>query len=182
MSRRSHVAEHLDVAAFAADAAELSGQWPLPDLPRLAEDQPAESPAARQSVSWTVRGERRAVAGAEPETWLHLQAQAVVQRECQRCLAPVDIALEVNRPIRFVSDEETAAALDSELDEDVLVLEPSLDLRRLVEDELLLALPIVPRHEVCPEPLPLPEEDADEAAAENPFAALAALRRTGSGH
>jgi uncharacterized protein len=36
----------------------------------------------------------------------------------------------------------------------VLALEPALDLKELVEDELLLALPLVPRHEVCPEPLP----------------------------
>lgn len=181
MSRRSHVAEHLDVAAFAADAGELSGQWALAALPRLAADQPAESPPA-SPVRWWVRGERRGLAGGHAETWLHLKAQVVVQRECQRCLAPVGVALEVDRPFRFVSDEETAAALDAEMEEDVLALEPVLDLRHLVEDELLLALPIVPRHEVCPEPLPLPDADLDEPAVENPFAALAALRRTDSGH
>ena len=58
----------------------------------------------------------------------------------------------------------------------MLALEPALDLQSLVEDELLLALPLVPRHEVCPEPLPLEPEPAAPAAA-HPFAALAALKR-----
>jgi uncharacterized protein len=52
----------------------------------------------------------------------------------------------------------------------------------LIEDELLLALPIIARHEVCPQPLPAMVSD-DAAAASlqdapaNPFAALARLKR-----
>ena len=41
-----------------------------------------------------------------------------------------------------------------------------MDLRELVEDELLLGLPLVPRHEDCPQPLPVPirlEDDTDDA-------------------
>ncbi len=62
----------------------------------------------------------------------------------------------------------------------MLALTRALDLRELIEDELLLALPIVPRHEVCPVPLVAPA-DAAELVEEkpNPFAALAALKRSG---
>ncbi len=61
-----------------------------------------------------------------------------------------------NGGIVFVAGgEEAAAALDAESDDDVLALESSLDLHALVEDELLLALPLVPRHDECPEPLPV---------------------------
>jgi len=44
---------------------------------------------------------------------------------------------------------------------------------------LLLALPLVPRHEVCPEPLVVPSaaEATDGDDAPNPFAVLAALKR-----
>jgi uncharacterized protein len=47
-----------------------------------------------------------------------------------------------------------------------------------VEDELILALPLVPRHDACPQPLAAPAT-AEEPLAErpNPFAALAALKR-----
>jgi uncharacterized protein len=56
----------------------------------------------------------------------------------------------------------------------------SLDLVSLVEDELLLALPLVPRHEVCPQPLPMSHgDDVQEEPAPNPFAALAVLKRGG---
>ena len=73
-----------------------------------------------------------------------------------------------------------AARLDEEGDEDVLALTRALDLPALVEDELILALPLVPRHEVCPQDVPLEAVDEGfEAAGErpNPFAALAALKK-----
>ena len=87
--------------------------------------------------------------------------------------------LEAERRIYFVEGEDAAAALDAENEDDVLALTPTLDLQALVEDELLLALPLVPRHEVCPEPLPraLVEDDPAREAADHPFAALAALKQ-----
>mgnify|MGYP003353005379 CR=1 FL=1 len=80
-------------------------------------------------------------------------------------------------------DEQQAAELDAELEDDVLSLERSIDLRELVEDELLLALPLVPRHAECPEPLPLPDDEAPADVPEQPrpFAALAALKGKTSG-
>jgi uncharacterized protein len=48
-----------------------------------------------------------------------------------------------------------------------------------VEDELLLALPIVPMHERCPMPLPMAADEApatEETDRPHPFAALAALK------
>jgi uncharacterized protein len=90
------------------------------------------------------------------------------------------VPLQVDRRLFFVEGEDAAAALDTDSEDDVLTLEPAIDLRALIEDELLLALPLVPRHEVCPEPLPLQGEEA-APAAEHPFAALAALKgRPGS--
>ena len=78
-------------------------------------------------------------------------------------------------------DEATAAELDADSDEDVLVLSRSFDLREWVEDELLLALPIVPLHDPeCPAPLPLPADELPEAVAEegrpSPFAVLQSLK------
>ena len=60
---------------------------------------------------------------------------------------PVDVPLDVERSFRFVADEATAEALDEECDEDLLALGREFDLRELIEDELLMALPVVPRHE-----------------------------------
>jgi uncharacterized protein len=172
----------LDVAALAAARGELAGEWPLAALDRLAGSVlgtvPEDSP-----IHWQAEGDQRPVTGGEPEIWLHLTAQACVNMRCQRCLGALAVPLDLDRWVRFVRDAEQAEALDAELEDDVLELQRYMDLRELVEDELLLALPLVPRHEACPQPLPL-GHSADaappaEAAPErpHPFAALAQLKK-----
>jgi uncharacterized protein len=177
MATRAHDPRRLDVAVFAANALRLEGQWPLAGFTRVLADQPADAPPAAGDVAWRVQGERRAVPGSEPEIWLHLEASARVYRTCQRCLRPVEVALHVDRRLRFVADENLAAELDADSDDDVLVLERALDLHDLVEDELLLALPMVPRHDRCPQPLPTPGDEAEPPGeAPHPFAVLAGWR------
>lgn len=170
-------ARRLDLLRLADDAAALDGHWPLTDLSRLISD---AAPAGDGQVHWRVEGARRAMAGGAPDPLLQLQARATVRLTCQRCLQPVDVTLEVACSFRFVADEAEAERLDEEADdEDVLALPPRgrLDLLPLVEDELILAVPLVPRHETCPEPLPLPEDTLEAPAEEHPFAALAALKQ-----
>ncbi len=170
----------LDVAAAAADALALEGRWPLVGFERLLE-------AATQDgvVVWSATGQLRHVPGGEPQTWLHLAAKARVWRDCQRCLHPVALDLEVARALRFVANEATAEALDAESEDDVLALPRWLDLHELVEDELLLALPLVPMHTHCPEAprMSAGVEALESAAADapRPFAALAGLKRGAKG-
>lgn len=168
----------LDVAAFAEAGATLSGVTPLQDFPRLAADVAGASPDA--SVQWQARGERRPGATGAPVAWLHLAADALVPLVCQRCLAPVETALVVDRWFRFAADEETAALEDEDAEEDVLAISRDFDLQALLEDELLMEIPVTPRHEVCPQAPSLSAVDADFEASEeakpNPFAVLGTLR------
>jgi uncharacterized protein len=172
---------HLDVEAFAAEAGELQGAWPLASLDRLADAaHPDARPGPSDAAGWAARGESRPVRGAPQQTWLHLSAHAQLALVCQRCLGPLPTRLATERSFLFVADEAVAAELDADHEDDVLALTRSLDLRSLVEDELLLALPLVPRHDVCPEPLPMADDaDASEPERAHPFAALAALKRSG---
>lgn len=177
MKPRPHDPLRLDVAALAAEASELSGAWPTADLPRLSDSQTAPQDGLAAAVTWLARGELRKVTGSEPEIWLHLRADARVWLTCQRCLQPFEQALSIDTAVRFVRDEAEAEALDAEVEEDVLALPRSLDLRGLVEDELLLALPLVPRHARCPQPLPLPSDSqASDEPRVNPFAVLQSLK------
>lgn len=164
----------LELFRFAEAGGRLDGTWPAASFERLAADAPPVG-----EVRWAARGERKPVAGGAPETWLSLEASATVRLECQRCLQAMLHPLAVVRRLRFVTDEAEAARLDEESEDDVLALPPRgrLDLLPLVEDELILALPIVPRHDTCPDPLVLPADAAGEASPEHPFAALAALKR-----
>jgi uncharacterized protein len=170
----------LDVVRFAAAGAELDGTLGAPALRRLTEDAPLVDDAV---VRWALRGEQRRSGAAEPQNWLHLQASVDVVLTCQRCLQPLRQALVVERDLRFVADEAEAERLDEDSDDDVLALPGrGLDVPALVEDELILALPLVPRHERCPKPLPgsapeaAPDAGLTAPATRRPFEVLRALR------
>ncbi|HEY6087881.1 MAG TPA: YceD family protein, partial [Burkholderiaceae bacterium] len=172
-----------DVASAAAESLSLEGRWPLAGFERLVEGASEGSDGGDRDgeARWSALAQQRPVAGGEPEIWLHLMAQARVWRDCQRCLQPVAIELDVARALRFVADEATAEALDAESEDDVLALPRWLDLHTLVEDELLLALPLVPMHAECPAPPNMTVGDISENDAvpplPHPFAALAGLKR-----
>ena len=116
MSARSRDPLRLDVEPFAREAGELEGHWPLGQLQRLAESAHAEArPAESDSVHWQARGELRPVRGAPPRPWLHVSAQTSLNLQCQRCLQPMAVPLDVSRSFCFVHGETTAAELDAEL-------------------------------------------------------------------
>jgi uncharacterized protein len=173
----------LATAALCREGETLLGAWPLAQLPRLSAGL-FDAPAADERVSWQARFGQDTTVGSAPQPWLELEARTHVTLQCQRCLQALQEPLTMQRRFLFVGSEAEAEELDADSDDDHLVLLPRLDLLLLVEDELILELPLVPRHEgVCPEPLPFPgaadaaEEPADERP--NPFAALAALRKPG---
>jgi uncharacterized protein len=166
---------HLDVAKMAESGETLAALTPLTDLPRLCEAAAPEAPpTAADTLDWHARGESRQV-GGEAQVWLHIEAAARLHLTCQRCLQPAELRLQAQRSFRFVNDEAQAEALDADSEEDILALSPDFDLLALLEDEMLLAITLVPAHEHCPQPLIAPKEPPEEEKP-NPFAALAALK------
>lgn len=155
-------------------------------MPRLAEH-PGGAVEGESAVRWAVEGTQVSRAGQTPAIWLHVKAQAAIARTCQRCMHPMLVELAVDQRIRFVEGEDAAARLDAEVEEDVLPLQAAINLAELIEDELLLALPVIPKHDRCPEAWPglgaaeASPPDVDDAR-DNPFAVLAALKRPPQGH
>ena len=168
----------LDVAAFAQAKASLSAHDSIQKYERLAQE--LRAPEADLTIDWQADGEQRSAVDGSRRPALHLRAQATLPLTCQRCMGEVRVPLAVDRHFVFVPDEDTAAALDDESDDDVLAIAPDFNLQALIEDEVLMALPLVPRHEVCPHPVRLgaQTDDFDSAgdAKRQPFAALAALK------
>jgi uncharacterized protein len=172
-----HSPHAVDVAMLCREGLSLQGQWSLAAMPRLVSSLAATP--ADALAPWQAQASLKAVTGGAAEMWLHLRASATVLLQCQRCLQDMTQALVVDRRIRFVRSEAEAARLDEESEDDVLALQPRLDLQALFEDELILSLPLVPRHELCPKPLLAPSAPDDAAltdVAPHPFAALAALK------
>lgn len=178
---KSFAPRRTDVAALASRGEVLQGRTPLKDMPRLCDAGDDRDGA----VEWSVSASQLSRPGGEAVIGMDLDAATVVQRACQRCLEPLRVALHVSRRLHFVRGEEEAARLDAESDDDFLALQPALDLVELIEDELLLALPIVPRHDHCIDlgGLGAAGELSDDApsAAPNPFAALAGLKLRSGG-
>lgn len=177
-----YVPERLDVRALARAGDRLQGQTSVDRCERLLAELASQQDAV-PSIQWAAQGEWRERLGGAGQCWLHLTAQVHLPLVCQRCMGPVMMLLQVERSFRFVADESTAEREDEEAEEDVLVQSPQFDLIGLIEDELLMALPLVPRHEPdCPAPVQLSAQDAgfEQAQSEgrpHPFAALAQLKR-----
>lgn len=172
-------ATRLEVRNFAQADGHLHGEAPLSDFKRLAADALAIT-GEQPLVHWEAEGELVEETGGAGHVWLHLSAEVELPMTCQRCLTEAHIPLYVDRSFRFVTDEATAELEDDDSDEDVLAMSSEFNLLELIEDELLMALPMVPMHEVCPVDVKLESatQDFDDSPVEktNPFAALASLR------
>ena len=166
----------LDVKAFAKAQMHLEGEIPVVELERLAADCVGELTG---HVAWSAQGAIEPDASGKDAIWLHLEAKAAVPLTCQRCLHPVPVELLIEQDFRFVADEATALAEDDESDEDLLVLEDHFDVLALIEDELLMAMPLVPMHPTCLSERAPTSKEEEAILAEvkpNPFAVLASLK------
>lgn len=172
---------HLDMGAFAQASAQIQGEQALNRWPRLLQEQWGDAPGEAEAVRWLLQGQMTPVTGAAPQVGLTVRAEVNLRMQCQRCLTPVLMPILAERDFVFVADEATAEAMDEDSEADVLVISRDFDALALIEDELILSLPLVPRHAVCPETLPDAAADADFASASeqpHPFAKLAALKKT----
>lgn len=165
--------------AFAQEGQALVERTPLLNLERLAQELHGLEPDL--AVIWQAKAELRPRTGAEDDVWLHLDARSTLPLTCQRCMGAVPVPVEIDQWYRFVADEDIAMAEDDQSEEDLLVMTPQFDLLAVLEDELLMALPLVPMHETCPV-VPVfsageGELTQQEEARPHPFAALEQLKK-----
>lgn len=105
---------------------------------------------------------------------------AELQLCCQRCMQPMSLLVDVGFALSLVEGLREAETLPEEY-EPLLLEERLLRPMDLVEDELILAIPPVPRHEAaeCGVDLKAYRETAqtvEPTQRENPFAALKQLK------
>ncbi|HUE94926.1 YceD family protein [Pseudomonas sp.] len=163
---------HVDPRKLADRGATLEGDLLLADLPRLCEPL-ADNQGVVRAKFFFERDERNAVV-------IHSELVVEVKMVCQRCLDLV--VLPIHSECDYAVVKEGANTQSVPQGYDVLELgEDPLDLLALVEEELLLALPIVPAHDPkdCQQPAGLdePEPSEDEVTRSNPFNVLAQLKR-----
>ena len=154
----------------------LRGQAPLPGFSRLLSGLP-EQPGGR-AVDWELTGELDSLG----RRYLAVQASVVVSLECQRCLGMFDLPLQVSNRVQLVESEAELEAEDPAQDDpdtpDLVLGSAHFDVHEFVEDELILALPYVPKHDVCPSlPKVLETAEGSDTGRPSPFAVLAELKK-----
>lgn len=158
---------------LARQGAKLRGLLPLAHMQRLAEYLCGAAGDAEVALDFGL--------GEGGVGFLRGQARATLAMTCQRCLEPMDLEVEASFMFGLVESEGEAERVSEEY-EPLTVGETPLRLAELVEDELILALPIVALHDqlICPAAGRLGTAEAnvgDESGGSNPFAVLEQLKR-----
>ena len=166
---QTHLLDPFDPWKLAAAGGHLQGAVRLEHMPRL--NSLLAATAGRVAVTL------EADIDAQHIAFLTGHLEAAVMVVCQRCLAPMLLPLNVPFRLGLVRSEAQAARLPEEY-EPLLVPEDGLTTFAWVEDELILALPLVPLHSdlhqceaqgfTWPKPAPLVEQS-------RPFASLSVL-------
>ncbi len=157
----------IDPEHLVGKQSELSGQLALSEFSRLAEFLATDQGNVDLTISFHKEGDIKTVLG-------NVSAQLFLQ--CQRCLKPV--ALSVDRQFRLgiVKSDEQAGRLPK-LYEPLLIGSEQIVLSELIEDELILAIPDIPKHPECqPQQVTFGKIDIEEQAEPHPFAILAKLK------
>ena len=104
------------------------------------------------------------------------EIDAQLTLECQRCLKPVVIKIEKKSLLGLVKDKDEIDNLAKEY-EPLQIDEETVSVKQLIEDELLLSIPLSPLHaeNECAGKSVL--DQINEDAKPKPFAALAALKK-----
>lgn len=157
----------IDVREFAQSDGRLAGTVAAAGLARLSGLVTDERGEVTYAVSGHLDG------SGSPRLQIDLYSRFTVR--CQRCLGPVVQVVALRRELRFVADASLLPEVADEAPEvDELPAPAAMRVLEWIEDEILLALPISPRHEAG-ECRPPPNPAADPDATVKPFARLAEL-------
>ncbi|MGH1358033.1 MAG: YceD family protein [Burkholderiaceae bacterium] len=151
----------------------LSGSPSVETLTRLASALASVDGVLR----WRAAFSQAVQADQSYQSWLELELAATLQVPCAICGDPVTVPVDERRRFLLVRDEQDAADRDEQAQEyDVIAADDLFNLADLIEDEAILSIPLLCRHEICPAAA---EADtaavASEPETQQPFAGLSEL-------
>src|SRR5262245_43338113 len=131
-------AEVIDGLQFARAALERKGVVGMERLPRLAQLQ-----GSTEGLEYHLRGGR----ASNGKPCLRLSVRGSVKLLCQRCLDPIQVPVAVDAELQLAENAREISEADDEIDR--VIASRNMEVAGLVEDEVILALPMVARHEGC---------------------------------
>ena len=158
----------IDPFEFARDGRGLDGTISLAEFPRLLDVLHEFDGELHVRVGGSCDDERR--------SWLDVGADGVVILECQRCLERIEFPVAFDSRLQLSASEVDELNWSTDvLDDDgfdIISGRQELLIKDIVEDELILLLPVSPMHKACV----LPDSGA-QSSKPSPFAALAKLKK-----
>jgi uncharacterized protein len=203
VARDSADPRNIDVFALANKGGLVEGETALVRFLRLCEGLPEQSGL----VAWQVQGSvgqgtgKTGVIAGQPLLHLHVRADLLL--DCQRCGQPFAFPVDARAALQLVEseadlddelgvlqEEDEDSFSDEEGDDENAAADPSagypekvvgsrhFDLLAQVEDELILNVPYVPRHEICPGAQASAAAEHEPAERRpSPFSVLEQLKR-----
>jgi uncharacterized protein len=158
----------IDSPEFARTHSELHGKITASDLPRIQDLLSSGEGLIEYSLFGDVNDKGKPI--------LRLEVKGKLPLQCQRCLGPMVYDVDLSSRLELVKGLEQLSEEGDEVDEvDQIEADPKLDVLALVEDEILLGLPVAPRH---PEgKCEIGGNLGDKSGSNNPFGVLANLKR-----
>jgi len=148
----------------------LSGKLEISKLPRLKALTAGSSGDMECQLTFSKKARQYFLTG-------HLKG--CLKLTCQRCLEPYDQEIDSHFSVRLVADDQEAGRA-LEYTEPLTVVDDELDISVVVEDEVLLSMPAIPRHasqrDCKPPAVTKNREDVSEQLV-NPFAVLEQLKK-----
>lgn len=158
----------IDSFELARSNRRIEGEVAIARLPRLAEFVTMQQGELHYEIDGLIDDQGHPAAD--------LRVNGRLKLICQRCNVPFDFELDRKTRFRFVATEEELNSLPIENDEvDAIVGSRNMSIHDWVEDEAILSLPLVPRHDECSAPQKS-DDDPSAVTVPNPFAVLLALR------
>lgn len=163
------IPEHIDPFRYAEQGLSLAGAVKLADLQRLSSLVNSSNDKILANLQFGV--------DEQNITFVKGNLEAKLTLQCQRCMEPFIYEIMSNFVLGIVKNLDEANALPARY-EPALTKEDHLALRELIEDEIILNLPIIPRHEPddCKVKLPLTDSEWEQGKGENPFHVLKSLK------
>lgn len=163
----------IDSLDFARNGKQLNSEIPVSELPRLLDT--LETPQG--VLHYTVQG------GVDKQGihFLDVSVVGLCRLRCQRCLDGLDYPVRLDTRL-LLRDQASLDALDDdaaggkEEEFDSILADTHLNVLDMLEEEILLSLPIAPKHELgaCQ----ATDGKNTQRDEKNPFAVLAELKRS----
>lgn len=166
-ARLMYARPFIDSLDFAANGKQIDAQVPVGELPRLLDLLDNPQGMLHYSLQGGVDNLGRPV--------LDVSIDGSCQLRCQRCLSGLDYAIQHEARLMLCDQASLDVLEDEEEDFDGILADAHLDVLALLEEEILLTLPIAPKHDLgaCQ----VAEGKNKQEGEPHPFAVLEKLKR-----